>query len=275
MTNSPNSEDRKAAELLRSLENDQAQVAARRSEILSDVLAHYDNSSATREPIPVPEIVLVGEELIDRSRRPAVHRWLLVAAITLFALGLIALQDERGPSRLDVTGEADVEASPAVIEQNRAEVFSGTVSFDLPDGLTVSEPGPDLILISQSEAPIGVADAIVLINRNTERFADRVASLNEAGTLRASSSNVRVNDRTGDRWFINITQLGVDQLGCMINVPCLEIIDGLPSTAITSGLQVTVTEVITTEGDAVLVLANEEGPLRADIAAFLASLEFS
>ena len=271
MTDANDLQDRKAAELLRSLENDETKVSQRRAEIFADVLAHYDKSLVADDPA-LPDI-LPDDSPSLRTERSGGHRWMLAAVVLLVAVGGIALLSRPDSIRLEATSEPDSEAVQMELRDGRFEVFSGRLSFEEIEGLTVSERTSEVALISNATDASSVADAIVLVDRGTRRIADRFTPLEAAGLISVGVESSHVNGLQIYRWAFTVTELGASELECTIGAPCFEIVDGVPETAIPSGTQAYVVEVLTSDGNRLLLMTNINGPLRAELAELLVSIE--
>ena len=287
MSDVPHPDDRRTAELLRSLESDTSRHGRRRAEILDDVLAHYDEERRTS--FSSGEFVHVGEAPPIRAERPIKGRWLVAAAAIVVAIvGFLVVRSDETPTRLDVTGEpdgqttlednVDAEDDGAVSAptNNRVEVLGGRITFEAISGLSIAEEPPFVAVlgpgVSTSNA---MTDAIVMVDRGSARFADRVSEFEIDSQLFFSFSQVRVDGELLDQWSVSLSQAGVDEFGCTINVPCFEVVAGEPSTAITSGTILSVTELIADDGTSVLFLIDEQGPRRRDLASLLATVEVS
>lgn len=274
MTDHHDPDGRRTQELLRSLERDRTQVSTRRAEILDQVLAHYDR---TRDGSETESNVLSLDDAPSLgSRRPLTVLRLGAAAIlvAVVAIGAVIAGDRTARTNTDATERApDADGEPAESATPPAgSMAGGDVTFDVVRDLELVELDEGLVLVGRDDTIASLDDAIVVVDIGPTPFADRVARLERDGLVAAATSTGLVAGRRVERWSIGIDPLGSDRLGCAINEPCLELVDGIPATALTTGTRATVTEVVGSGGSSVVFIVDENGSLRPDSTALLATV---
>jgi hypothetical protein len=257
-------EDWKVRELLDVLEQDRSQISGRRDEILRDVLAHYEQS---RQQTDVD--VLAFHPSPERPR-PRNTLMLCVASVALLTLvaGLMLLVGGR-------EGTTPADTTPAGVEPTDLLVLAGgNVSIEVPDGLSVVQRRDGLVLLGRDGAGTGIGDAIVIVEDAPRDFGSEMAQLSAEGVILSSLSGSNVDGRRLDRWTVAITQDGLVATDCSTDEDCLELVPGIPATALTPGLKVGIVELVTSDGQTVLVMTDEDGPLRTSLASLLSTLKF-
>lgn len=272
-----------ASELLQSFESSLVAVAPKRSEIFADVMEHYDRAV---NAAPVELTLVDGDEIRQRrSTRPIEWLWRGAAAIlAVIAIGVLALdRDGSPPTQIDATHESTNDTAttqPSASDGmaptqpgDRLTLFDDSISFD-SGGLFLTV-GETAALLSPDANPIDVTDSIVIVDLGDDRFGERITQLELDGSVTAGSAFARTDADGIDRWIIGLSQIGADQLGCVINLACLELVEGVAATDISSGTHVWVAEVTSSDGRSVLLLTDSNGPLRVAYTELLLNLTVS
>lgn len=260
MTDS-DAEDRQVRELLGTLERDRTQIPGRRDEILQDVLAHYERSPQQADTEMVP--------LHPSSDTPPQRRsgllWVASVAMVTLAAGLLLLAGHR-------EGTTPADTTPATLDPTDMLTFAnGLVSIDVPDGLSVVERQEGLVLIGSDATGTGVDDAIVIVEYDLPDFGAEMARLSAEGTTMSTLSGSNVDGRRFDRWSVAITEAGIADIDCPPDHDCLELVPGISATALKPGLRIGVVELVTSDGQKVLVMRDEDGPLGNSLTDLLAA----
>jgi len=254
-------DEQQVRDLLGSLERDRAQVSGRRDEILHQVLDHYDRSRQRSDA----DVVTLQPSSEPRVPRRSVLLWAASIAMIGMLAGLVLLADNRD-------GSSPADTTPLPSEPVDVLVFAdGAVTIDVPDGLSVTQPREGLALVSRDGDGTSVRDAIVIVDDGPRDFGAEMARLNVENTTRTELTGSNVDGRRFDRVSVTLTQKGIDDIDCPPDNDCLELVPGVPETALEPGLRVGAIELVGDDGQTVIVLADEDGPMRTDLVSLLAA----
>lgn len=257
-------EDRNVRELLAVLERDRAQIPGRRDGILRNVLAHYDRS---RQQTDV-DVIRFHPSPESPKPRHTVLLWAASVVVLTLIAGLVVLAGSR-------EGTTPADTTPADLNPTDLLVLSGgNVSIEVADGLSVVQQQDGLIRLSRDGTGTGVGDSIVIVQDAPHDFGSEMAQLSAEGVTLSSLSGSNVDGRRLDRWTVAITQNGLAAIDCSTDEDCLELVPGIPATALTPGLKVGIVELVISDGQTVLVMTDEDGPLRTSLASLLSTLKF-
>lgn len=256
----PDAEEQQVRELLGQVERDGAQISGRRDEILHDVLAHYERS---RQQTDTDVILLRPTEQAAAPRRTALL-WVASIAILSLVAGLVLLAGDRD-------GLTPADTTPVTPTPADVLVFAdGYVTIDVPDGLSVIEQRDGFALLTPDATGNGIDDAIVIAEHGSQDFSAEMSRLSIQGVTTGGLTRTNVDGRRVDRWSIAITQQGITDIDCPPDHDCLELVPGVPATALKPGLRVDAVELVGSNEQTVLVMTNADGPLRSAFADVLA-----
>lgn len=277
------SDDRRTSELLRKLEQDSSQVSARRSDIRAQVLGHYDQLRELQtdqhddDAIVVELTPTAGSD--DEPQRPWPARLAVAAAVTAVFVGawfLVQNNDDTvdTASPFDVPSTIDNSTStptttPPIDESNDVSLASGEISFALPGGLDVVERDEGILVFGRSPEATAFGQRIIAVEVDSTDFRSQLSELSRSREVSIGATGVlRIDGEEFTNWSVIIREADLDS-SCEAVQGCLELIDGLPISAVPLGVTASVDELVSSSGATVLILSDPNGSAAPDVAALL------
>lgn len=161
------------------------------------------------------------------------------------------------------------------IDPPALSLAAGEIEFDLPEGLVLVERGVGLLVFANSDTPTGFSERIVVVEVEPDAFRSRLVELAADGEVNIGTTGiVQVNGQEFTSWRISPLRTDPDAV-CEEVQGCLVLLDGIDASGIPFGVQVSVNEIVSSSGSAVLVLSDGNGPVADSVDALLDSVTIS